>query len=52
MYWYTNKNICCSSSKQFRNSHFQILYHLFGLYEFLPHLDVETWLGHLICRYF
>jgi len=27
----------------------EILYHLFGLYEFLPHLDVETWLGHLIC---
>jgi len=27
----------------------EILYHLFGFYEFLPHLDVETWLGHLIC---
>ena len=24
---------------------------MFGLYEFLPHLDIETWLGHLICRF-
>jgi len=27
----------------------EILYHLFGMYEFLPHSDIITWLGHLIC---
>jgi len=27
----------------------QILYHLFGFAEFLPHTDIETWLGHLVC---
>jgi len=27
----------------------EILYHLFGLYEFLPHLDIITWFGHLVC---
>ena len=27
----------------------QILYHLFGFAEFLPHYDFITWLGHLLC---
>ena len=26
-----------------------ILYHLFGFYEFLPHYDFITWLGHTFC---
>lgn len=26
------------------------LYHLFGLYEFLPHSDLMTWLGHVVCN--
>ena len=27
----------------------QVLYQLFGLYEFLPHRNVERWLGKHIC---
>jgi len=27
----------------------QVLYHLFGFAEFLPHYDFITWLGHLVC---
>merc|ERR1719239_413468 len=27
----------------------QILYHLFGLYEFLPHMDVISWIAHAFC---
>ncbi len=27
----------------------EILYHLFGFYEFLPHYDIITWIGHLFC---
>jgi len=27
----------------------QILYHLFGFAEFLPHYDFITWFGHLVC---
>lgn len=27
----------------------QILYHLFGMYEFLPHMEIISWIGHLIC---
>ena len=26
-----------------------ILYHLFGFAEFLPHYDIITWIGHLVC---
>ena len=26
-----------------------ILYHLFGLAEFLPHMDIIIWFGHLAC---
>ena len=26
-----------------------ILYHLFGFYEFLPHYDFITWIGHIFC---
>ena len=26
------------------------LYHLFGFYEFLPHPDLVTWLGHEVCN--
>jgi len=25
------------------------IYHLFGLYEFLPHLDIITWIAHSLC---
>merc|ERR1719244_1351640 len=25
------------------------LYHLFGLYEFLPHMDIISMIGHLFC---
>merc|ERR1711915_964081 len=27
----------------------QFLYHLFGMYEFLPHMDVISWIAHLFC---
>ena len=27
----------------------QILYHIFGFYEFLPHYDTITWIGHYFC---
>ena len=27
----------------------EILFHLFGMWEFLPHYDVISWLGHFFC---
>lgn len=27
----------------------EILYHLFGLYEFLPHYELITWIGQIFC---
>jgi len=27
----------------------EFLYHLFGLYEFLPHYNIITWIAHLFC---
>ena len=27
----------------------EILFHIFGFYEFLPHYDVISWIGHFFC---
>ena len=27
----------------------EILFHLFGFYEFLPHYEVISWIGHYFC---
>lgn len=27
----------------------EVLYHLFGFYEFLPHYEIITWIGHYFC---
>ena len=29
---------------------FEDILHLLGMYEFLPHPDLITWLGHMVCN--
>ena len=53
MYWYSNRCLDSLPIVLIIFSSFllnvQVLYQLFGLYEFLPHRNVERWLGKHIC---